>query len=221
MKGGAFMALKLVKYNDIKHKMHPGDIIAFSGKTYGDEIIKFVTRSNISHVGIVLKSSDLPYNKISRCDENQITEALCTVVTSCLEKRIQRYSGDIWWLPLKERLRAKMNIKKYYDFILKQQNKKYDLPQAIKSYIDIFDKFPFCLLRKLTYNIEDISKVFCSELAAAALEESNVIYNLNASEVTPADMCMFDIYEKDYYQLKGEFTRIKAYNTICSFGWGQ
>ncbi|HSQ88216.1 hypothetical protein, partial [Romboutsia sp.] len=120
-----------------------------------------------------------------------------------------------------ESIRTKMNIKKYYDFILQQQSKKYDIPEAIKSAIDIFDKFPFCLLKKFTYNIEDISKVFCSELATAALEESGAIANINASEVTPIDLCMFNIYKEDYYQLKGERTMIKGYNTISPFGWGQ
>ena len=176
---------------------------------------------NISHIGIVLKSSDLPYNKYLECDENQITEAITSVFIDCLENRIENYDGAIWWLPLKESIRAKMNIEKYYDFILQQQGKKYDIPEAIKSAIDIFDKFPFCLLRKFTYNIEDISKVFCSELAAAALEESEAVANINASEVTPIDLCMFNIYEEDYYQLKGERTMIKGYNTISPFGWGQ
>lgn len=216
------MGLKEVNYNDIKDQIQPGDIIAFSGKTYVDEIIKFTTRSNVSHIGIVLKSSDLPYNKNLECDENQIMEALfSSVIINCLENRIENYDGAIWWLPLKESIRTKMNIKKYYDFILQQQSKKYDIPEAIKSAIDIFDKFPFCLLKKFTYNIEDISKVFCSELATAALEESGAIANINASEVTPIDLCMFNIYKEDYYQLKGERTMIKGYNTISPFGWGQ
>lgn len=215
------MGLKSVNYIDVSDQIRTGDIIAFSGKTYVDEIIKLGTRSNISHVAIVLKSSDLTNNKYLECDVNQITEAHPSVVINCLKNRIENCDEAIWWLPLKESIRANMKIEKYYDFILRQQGKQFDMPQAIKSAIDIFDRFPFRLFKRLTYNIQDISKIFCSELTAAALEESEAITNINASEVTPIDMCMFNIYEEEYYQLKGECNRIKGYNTISPFGWGQ
>ena len=139
------MSLQLVDYKYIKDQIQPGDIIAFSGKTFTDELIKFVTRSNISHICIVLKkSSDKTLNnKYLDCDQNLIIEAQSSVIINCLENRINNYDGAIWWLPLKESIRANMNIKKYYDFILQQQGKLYDVPQAIKSAVDIFDKFPF------------------------------------------------------------------------------
>ena len=77
------------------------------------------------------------------------------------------------------------------------------------------------LLKRATYNVEDLSSLFCSELVAAALEACGVIAHLNASEVTPIDLCRFAIYQSDYYQLKGEDTPIQGYNTLSPEGWGE
>lgn len=103
--------------------------------------------------------------------------------------------------------------------MLHQDHKKYDTPQAVKSALDAFDTVP--LLGKTTYNVEDFSKFFCSELAAAALEIGGVIARINASEVTPIDLCMFSIFGRDYYQIKGiKKKEIKGFNTIDPNGFG-
>lgn len=214
------MALKGVNYLDVRDKMQPGDIIAFSGKGFVYDIVKWATRSNITHVAIVLQSKLLINDEPQVGYFNQIIESRSEgILISRLSERIKSYDGEIWWLPLKESIRKKMNLKKYFDFLFHQRHKPYDLPEALKSGIDLFDNTP--LLEKFTYNVEDFSKFFCSELAAAALEASEAIPNLNASEVTPSDMCMFNIYSEDYYQLKKENQRIKGYNTISPEGWGE
>ncbi|MCH1922363.1 hypothetical protein L9G15_23440, partial [Shewanella sp. A3A] len=71
-----------------------------------------------------------------------------------------------------------------------------------------------------TYNKEDFSKFFCSELVAAGLESGGAIGTVNASEVTPIDLCMWQIYSGTYYQLKGNQTKkIKRYNTASPENW--
>ncbi len=49
--------------------------------------------------------------------------------------------------------------------------------------------------------------MFCSELVTAALEKVGVLKDVNASEMTPADVCGFDIYG-EVYQLKGDLEEI-------------
>ena len=44
------------KYKDVRKKMKPGDVIAFGGKGNFSEIIKWATRSTVSHVGVILQS---------------------------------------------------------------------------------------------------------------------------------------------------------------------
>ncbi len=50
------MALMEANYQDIRAQIKPGDIIAFSGKGNFSEIIKWATKSEVSHVGVVYES---------------------------------------------------------------------------------------------------------------------------------------------------------------------
>lgn len=178
----------------------------------------------MSHVGIILQSKLLINDEPQKGFFNQIIESTSLngfsgVTISRLSDRIELYVVEIWWLPLSDSVRKKINMKKFYDWLLHQEHKPYDMPQAINSALDALDNVP--LLGRVTYNIEDLSKFFCSELVAAALEQSGAVSHLNSSEVTPIDLCMFSIYKQDYYQLKGEKKLIKGYNSLSSEGWGE
>ena len=114
-------------------------------------------------------------------------------------------------------------LKRFYDFLFSQVGKGYDTIQAIKSALDALDGLP--LLSRLTRNEEDFSEFFCSELAAAALEEAGVTPKINASEVTPIDLCRFNIYQDKYFLLKAEADTaedrksISRYNTLDPAYW--
>lgn len=218
------MPHKTAKYADIRDNMQPGDIIAFSGKGHFSEIIKWATRSTVSHVGIILQSKLLIGDTPQKGFFNQIIESTSLngfsgVAISRLSDRLDTYDGEIWWLPLKKEVRAKMDFQKFYSFLLHQERKEYDMPQAVKSALDATDKIP--LLGKTTYNVEDFSRFFCSELAAAGLEAGGAIKKLNASEVTPVDLCMFSVYDTSYYQIKGKKKIIKGHNSLNPEGWGE
>jgi hypothetical protein len=220
------MARKVAKYSDLRKDMQPGDVIAFSGKGHFSEIIKWATRAPVSHVGIILQSKlligDIPQDGFfNQIIESTSLNGFSGVSISRLSDRVDTYDGEMWWLPLSKKSRDNLKTKEFFDFLLHQEKKPYDMPQAVKSALDALDKIP--LLQKATHNIEDFSSFFCSELAAAALEVGQVVSNINASEVTPVDLCMFSIYQDDYYQIegKGEEKDIKGYNTLFPDGWGQ
>ena len=50
------MAMIKREYEDARPEMKPGDVIAFGAKGHFSEIIKFSTRSLVSHVGIILQT---------------------------------------------------------------------------------------------------------------------------------------------------------------------
>jgi hypothetical protein len=77
------------------------------------------------------------------------------------------------------------------------------------------------LLERATHAVEDFAMFFCSELVAGALEACGAITYLNASEVTPIDLCTFSIFEQDYCQLKGEPEPIEGYISVSPEGWGE
>ncbi len=50
------MAVTKIRYENVRDRMRPGDVIAFGGKGHFSEIIKFATRSDVSHVGVILQT---------------------------------------------------------------------------------------------------------------------------------------------------------------------
>ena len=218
------MCWQTANYSEIRENMQAGDIIAFSGKGNFSQIIKWATRAPVSHVGIILQSKLLIGDTAQDGYFNQIIESTSLngfsgVCISRLSDRLDTYDGEIWWLPLSDTIRAKLNLKKFYDFLLHEEKKPYDTPQAVKSALDVLDNIP--VVGKATHNNEDFDRFFCSELAAAGLEAGGVIDHINSSEVTPIDLCMFNLYQSGYFQLKGIDTVIKGYNSLKASGWGE
>jgi hypothetical protein len=220
------MSVEQIKYEDARKLMQPGDVIAFGGKGHFSEIIKFATFSEVSHVGVILQTK-IPEDTSERFFNNIIESTSLNgfngVSISRFSDRLD-YKGEIWWLPLnKELKKVSFDQQKFFNFLFNQAKlrKKYDMSQAIKSAIDVLDKLPFNT-HGPTYNREDFSKFFCSELVAAGLEKSGLIKTINASEVTPIDLCRWHIYENTYYQLSGDVNKkIKRYNTLNPIHWGE
>ncbi len=219
------MSVKQITYKDARSLMRPGDVIAFGGKGHFSEIIKFATFSGVSHVGVILQT------EIADDEEgrffNQIIESTSLngfngVNISRFSDRLDTYEGELWWLPLKKQIRDKLFDKtKFFNFLFNQakERKPYDMPQAIKSAVDALDNLPFGM-HGPAYNQEDFSKFFCSELVSAGLEVAGAIDSVNASEVTPIDLCRWNIYEDSYFQLKGESSkRISRFNTASPSDW--
>lgn len=218
------MGWNSVLYKEARPKMKAGDVIAFSGKGNFSEIIKWATRANVSHVGVILQSNLLIDGESQPGMFNQIIESTSLngfsgVSISRLSDRLSTYDGEIWWLPLRENIWQNMDKQKFYNFLLHQERKEYDMPQAVKSALDALDNVP--VIGKATKNVEDFAQFFCSELVAAGLEAGGAISTINASEVTPIDLCSFSLFESDYYQLKGNRKEIRGYNALEPDGWGE
>ncbi len=218
------MSVQPMSYPQARKLMNPGDVIAFGGKGRFSELIKFGTRSDVSHVGVILQTNVKGQQGGSFF--NQIIESADLhgfngVNISRLSDRLD-YDGEMWWLPLSKKVRKqKFDQGKFYNFLFRQakERKEYDMPQAIKSAIDAFDNLPFGM-HGPGYNREDFSRFFCSELVAAGLEKAGTVGLVNASEVTPIDLCRWNIYQPIYYQLKGcPKKRISRYNSLNPKQW--
>ncbi|MES0488833.1 MAG: hypothetical protein ABUK01_02505 [Leptospirales bacterium] len=219
------MSVSKLSYQEARKRMQPGDVIAFGGNSHISEIIKFATFSDVSHVATVIQT------KIPDDDSGRFFNQIIEATGHGGGVKIERFSdameaahGDIWWLPLKKEIRENsFDQSKFFNFLFNQAKlrKPYDLSQAIKSAIDIIDTLPFGL-HGPGHNREDFSKFFCSELVAAGLEASGAVGNMNASEVTPIELCRWSIYEKEYYQLKGSpENKIKRYNSLAPELWNE
>ena len=50
------MGWQRATYSQVRSEMKPGDVIAFGGKGNFSEIIKWATRSGVSHVAVIMQS---------------------------------------------------------------------------------------------------------------------------------------------------------------------
>ena len=214
------MTWQQANYDEVKDAMRPGDVVAFGGTKRFSELIKSVTRSPVSHVALVLRST-LPPDDVSstRSSPQIIAASKEGIVVRWLDEHITGYPGNIWWLPLSETIRDRLDVAKLSAFLLEHEGVPFDTPQAAQAVLDELDHVP--LISDLTHSEEDFSALFCSEMAAAGLEAGGAIGSLNCSEVTPIDMFQFAIYQETYYQIKGPKTLVADFNTVNPEGWGE
>ncbi|MEW9799324.1 hypothetical protein [Alteromonas sp. CYL-A6] len=211
-------------YHLVRRQMQPGDIIAFGGNSLFSRWTKLTTRSAVTHVAIVMHTQ--MRDETSQRYFNQVMEATAYdgkrgVMINRLSERIASYDGDIWWLPLAPEARQQFDSNRtaFFDFMFAQHGKEYDVLQLFGSAVDVIDDHP--VFGRLSYNNEEFSSWFCSELVAEGLETAGIVSGVNASEVTPVDICRFAIYKGRYTQLKGDARPIIGYNTLLADNWGQ
>lgn len=211
-------------YEVISQQIKPGDIIAFSGSSLFSRWAKFTSDSVVTHVAIVMQTN--VFDTTTGSYFNQVIEATTYngergVMLNKLCDRVNTYRGDMWWLPLGDKARKnfELNQQSFFRFMFAQDGAAYDIRQLFGSVIDVFDDHP--VFGPLTYNKEDFTRWFCSELVAEGLRKAGVINGVNASEVTPVDICRFAIFDKKYVQIKGEGKPIVGFNHLPPNDWGQ
>jgi hypothetical protein len=188
------MGGQVVSYESIADRIQPGDVIAFSGQGLPSAVVKFVTRSVVSHVAIVLETKP----KVLIIESTPI-EGFSGVTITGLADRIAKHPGDMWWLPLGGSVRRRLNIQTMQAFLRQQNHKAYDALEAINSGLDI----P-ALTRGGQPQNDNYDQFFCSELVMAGLKSAGVLMAMDSSEITPNDLCCYAIYDPDYYQIKGD-----------------
>ena len=216
--------LEQQKYHHIREQMRPGDIIAFGGNSLFSRWTKLTTRSAVTHIAIVMQTkmrdeaSGRYFNQVM---EATVYEGKKGVMTNRLSERVHTYDGDMWWLPLggSARNMFEQNKRDFFNFMFAKEGKAYDVLQLFGSAVGALDSHP--ILGSISYNQEDFSSWFCSELIAEGLETAGIINSVNASEVTPVDICRFSIFEQRYVQLKGDARPIAGFNTQLPDNWGQ
>lgn len=171
-------------YPTVIKEVRAGDVIGFSGNGFISKIIKWKTRSRISHVGCIIDRGSG-----TELIESTTLKKNAGVSVIPLLRRVQNYYGRLYWFPLKESVRKQIDFEAYNYFLLSKDGYAYDTWQAICS-------------ATILYGKEDFSKLFCSELVCGALEYSGGIGRINCSEQTPVDVLRLNIFE-EYQQFYG------------------
>ncbi len=134
------MPVKMKDYAEIKACMKPGDVIAFSSNRLFSTVIKLVTSSHVSHVGIVVPSECL-----EGADPDDIVIAEATekgVEFRSLDSRVRDSDVEmLWWLELTPDLRCRLeeNSDSFCRFLRTYKGRPYDVLQAVKLGITCFE----------------------------------------------------------------------------------
>lgn len=190
-------------YPAVRDFMRPFDLLAFGGKGRFSNLIKWGTHSAVSHVALILET------KVAYDDQAQDGKVVMIIESTTLSAdkksgvQIRRlsevlanYSGEVWWLPLANDVRARLDLKAAGDFALCQWHKPYDMVQAI------FSALPF-------KQPESYAKLFCSELAAGTYKAGGIIERgVNPAEISPIELCKIPLFASTYWQIKGKLKGI-------------
>lgn len=200
-------------YPQLWTQMRPGDVIAFGSGGFRinpiGRSVEIGSCSNVAHVAVVERV--LGDGDVTLIESTAIGRP--GVKRSFLSERLLQHRGDVWWLPLCDAVRGSFQIERFRTFLDDQHGKSYDLAQAIAAGIDWLDRAQrFAWITRTTENLD---RLFCSELIAAAFVYSGVIPPINASEVTPIDLCRFAIYAQQCFPLKANDETPCGYNTIA------
>ena len=93
-------------YENIRNRVHPGDVIAFSGDAPISTVIKLGTSSHVSHVGMIAPGDDSAEGPlIAEATEDGIR-------TRTLRERYEDNDVEkLWWLPLDPVFRTRLTKK--------------------------------------------------------------------------------------------------------------
>ena len=163
-------------YGELRSLLKTGDLVLFSGQDKVSRIIRWRTKSDYSHVGMVLNSPD--YH-----DDVTIWEATKPVGVRLtpLSEHVRNYEGSIVLRRLRNAQLSDEDMKEFKVLFEELSGRPFEqeIPQLIGA---AFDLFPEQLTK------EDLSSLFCSELVAEAYQALSLLDEYKPSnEYTPAD----------------------------------
>lgn len=183
------------KYITHRDSLNTGDILFFSGNGPISNIIKLMSNSPWSHVGLLVKSDDLDIllvweattlSNVPDLSEGRIISGVQTVDAS---SRINMFDGSVSVRRFGGFVDSTM-IGKLKDFRLELKGKPYESSrwELIKSLVDFgFSK----------ENTEDFSSIFCSEMLAEAFERMGILDGkMPANEYVPRDFSSGNMFDR-------------------------
>ena len=170
----------------VKVKLKPGDIIAYSGKSFPSFVVNLCSYGipwlHASHVGIIgeYKSELLIFESTTLSNVPCVIQGRPFKGTQAvrLKDRLATYNGRVYHYPLYRPLFDAEN-KRLTEFLTAHIGIAYDLVGALRSggaALSWFESW----LRK-----EDLGLIFCSELCAAAHRNIGMLRTDNVSRWNP------------------------------------
>jgi len=176
-----------MKYSEIRDTLKTGDIVLFSGEGFISNLIKFMTRSPWSHVGMVIRSEVLDMlllwesTTLSKLKDIHSDTMKQGVQMVGLSARVDSYEGLVGIRSLEGVEMNQSRMRALADFRAEMKDRPYEqnkLELAKSAYDGPFG-----------HNEEDLSSVFCSELVAEMYERWGLLpEKVSSNEYTPANL---------------------------------
>ncbi len=173
------------EYKVIRDDLRTADIVLFSGVGFVSNVIKLITNSKWTHVGMIIKliNPDIillwQSTSLSKIKDFETKEIKKGVQLVCLSEVVKDYTGEI----AIRHLDGAANGSMLFDLMLfRDEIKRRPYEQnAIELFKSAYDGL-------LGNNIEDLKSLFCSELIAEAYQRLLLLpENIPSNEYTPAD----------------------------------
>lgn len=171
----------LISLENFMRNADNGDLVFFSGKTYGDNICKFFSSSYYSHVGMLVREIDENGKNVLYIWDADIGQGMKPGPRlQPVSDKIKRYSGHKYmaWKKIKGNRPKTLDILK---IVMKYKN--YEQDTVMGKWI--FDFFP----RKDKH-------IFCSELIALTLQQLGIL---------PDDFSPYNYSPQNLYDLKKNY----------------
>ena len=193
-----------IKYSTVRESLKTGDMVLFSGSGFVSRMIQMFTRSNWSHVGLVIK--DDWFDMLLLWESTTLSKIKTVhgvvrqgVAIRPLSEVIENYDGVVGIRQLTEKLSDAQELD------IGELRKEFKGRDYEQSKSELFKSaYDFIGGR----NEEDLSSLFCSELVAEAYQRINIFSEFKPSnEYTPADLAEInpkgDKIRKLFYIEKG------------------
>jgi hypothetical protein len=206
------MTLIQLSYLRARDRIQSLDAIVFSGTEPVSKAIQTASHSPISHIGLAVRVQLLtpagpdPLDFVCIVESTSLTAGKVGIQLNRCAEHVRQYPGGIYHLPLRADVRARIDWKATLNFLHSMRDKNYDYTGA---FLSLASHLPF----PIHLGHEDLGRVFCSEFVTACYEAAGIIPPRNASQCWPSEICTWQLYEEDYYQIKGNTRPIPGYNS--------
>jgi hypothetical protein len=162
--------------------MQNGDVIAFQGIGIGADAIRMGTRSNYTHIGLVIRIIEIDVDRVFILESTPIGG----VTLLPLSRKLESHDGKAWWVPLM----IENDSKRFTNDVVEQGVRTMICRWAIK---ELGKKYNFKLIASIIKKIllrvelppEEQHEYICSELVARAYKNVGILPNGLNAKLTP------------------------------------
>lgn len=212
-----------ISAEDVCARVQPGDVIAFGGSGWVSELIKLSMRAPVSHTGVILTG-----RSAGRADPEFVESTMyrergqlrLRVRIASFQSVWRTYQGTAWWLPLRNCVRTEaLDAARFDSFLRGHRGMPFDLPGGAGILLrEMWEQVRDLIVgddqESFLQRDRDLQFFFCSELVAAAFQDAGLAPRVSPNDVSPIDLCRWNMYDATYFQRAGDKkTEIPGYSS--------